>query len=270
MPSWTVRVIAYLFAAVALIGLLIRTETVTFQPVFIAFLDQLKGVVDLGIPLDLLQRILIDPVMNAIRDFGWHLPELNAHWQQLFVLAWLQAVAMARNNWSSMTMGWSGSLKCIFSTDPGVGRLGEMSLGWRLVIAFVATLPACVIAGLMPLGFSAVFISLGGVVFALPALFALGERRWRRAGILLAFFAVWCAIHLTTATADKFAVALMACLIAVGAGSGLLLSLTAAGTWQQRLSLPRTLTYADILAAFGIAFAAVVFLSDPPWVRLWF
>jgi hypothetical protein len=270
MTSWTVRVVAYVVAAVALIGLLIRTETVTFQPVFIAFLDQLKGVVDLGIPLEMLQRILIDPVMNTIRAFGWHLPELKAHWQQLFVLAWLQAVAMARNNWSSMTMSWSGSLKGIFSTDPNVGRLGEMGLGWRLFVAFAATLPACVIAGLMPLGVSAVFVSLGGVAFALPALFALGERRWRHAAILLACFAAWCAVQLTTANEDKLAVVLMASLIAAATGVGLLLSLVSSGTWQQRLSHPRTLTFADVLAAYGIAFAAVVFLSDPPWVRLWF
>jgi hypothetical protein len=35
------------------------------------------------------------------------------------------------------------------------------------------------------------------------------------------------------------------------------------GTWRERLSNGLTLTGADIIAAMGIAFAAVVFLSVP-------
>jgi hypothetical protein len=248
MFSWVVRGVAYVLAAAALIGLLRQTNTVAFEPFFTAFLDQLKGLIDLGIPLDIVQRLMINPVLDFIRSLDWNLPPLQEHWRQFFVLVWLMSASVARND------------------SLAFASISKLGVGWRLLFALVATLPFCIAAGLLPLGVSAYFMAFA----SFPAFFALAAGiggNWRQSatGVILAAGPVAASLFvLDPAKANPAALGALAIWLALSATAFLVHGLMfTGGTWRERLSNGLTLTGADIIAAMGIAFAAVVFLSVP-------
>lgn len=261
--NWPLRLIAYVLAAAAMIGLLRQTDTVVFQPGFIAFLDQLKGIIDLGYPLDILQRIAIEPSLIVIRDVfrsvGWQLPELQDHWRQIFVLIWLSVGTQARHY--------------SISTE----SVGEFGLAARLTVAALGSLPFSVAAGLFPFGFGSVLIASMGFMgfFGLYSII-IGNWRdsaiWAKGIVSLGFLGISFGALESLAPAESGSIALFLLLCATVAFSAysMLEGLRSEGNWKERLTDADTLFGADVLAATGLAFSAVVFLSDPPWVRLWF
>jgi hypothetical protein len=163
MFSWAIRIVAYVLAAAALIRLIMTTETFKFDPIFVASLNNLRDILELGLLFDKilvpLVHLGLDQIREVLRGYDLQLPELQPHWQQLFVLMWLHVAATARG-----LILW-------------IEGIGELSAPSRLGIAFAVTLPFCVGAGLLPMGSGAVLVAFGSWT-ALFAASGVINRRW--------------------------------------------------------------------------------------------
>lgn len=126
------------------VATLLRLATIGFnieyKEFFQEFLDQVRNIVELGFLVDPIDK-LVHGFLEWVRSFGWHIPDLQPHWQQVFTLSWLLMAAIARN--------WSGALEA------------------RMVLAFACALASGVAAGTAPPDSVAIFFypAAGFVLF---------------------------------------------------------------------------------------------------------
>lgn len=148
---WTaLRIAGWFIGIYALLKLATLAGGVTYAAVFQAWLDSLRDILDLGFILRPLAAWAIQPMLEFLRGLGFAIPPLQDHWQQVFVLTWLLAAAVARNLSFSETSNtpW----QYLRTRNLSLGVSTPVALG----LAFVCTLPFCVAAGTVPVGSPAV------------------------------------------------------------------------------------------------------------------
>jgi hypothetical protein len=243
MFSWPLRIAGWIVGIYALLKLATAAGDVTYTMVFQAWMDSLRNVVDLGFLLTPLKVAIILPVMEMIRSFGWQIPTLQDHWQQVFVLTWLLSAALARND-----------------------SLG-ISTPVAIVAAFIATLAFCVAAGTTPVGSNAVITWPVAGTIAYLTIVALLNRSWLLALLGLALAAFLAALGYFFGTTGEGALSLVTLAVVVGL-SGLwfvVIGLLATkGRIRQRLQHPLAKTGLDITAVMLFAFSLATVFADPP------
>jgi hypothetical protein len=261
----------------------------------------------MDIPLDEVERWLIEPVLGVIRFFDIPIPPLQDHWQQVFVLTWLVSAAFAR----------------------AASRALPTSL--TLCLAFVTTLPFCIVSGTVsvvnefvdiwhfwPVVGFLIYISILyyltrdshaaflGLMLAAAAVFvALSAGSWVGtasaivpAFVIVAIFLIVVARRLITAMEEEDWATVLICLMCLlviflmyaiaqkVVGAGTLASLAffvfvwgvmflmigvlfgGSKTLWLRLSEPITTIGLDITAAMGLALGIAVLAADPPILAL--
>ncbi len=138
--------IVRLFGIVAGVASLVRLATqwglVQYNQIFQEWMDRLRDLVELGIPLDLLEVWLVVPLMEVLRTSGIHLPELQPQWRPVFVLSWL--LLFFRGRHSLEVSPWI----------PGLTHMGMRNVFFfaRTANAFVSSLIAGLLAGVLQPG----------------------------------------------------------------------------------------------------------------------
>jgi|GEM_PF-6170870 len=95
---WTIlRIFGIIVGTASLLRLASLAGVVEYKDVFVAFIDRLSDIIELGYLLDVIEKFIVHPVFEWIRSFGWHLPELQPHWRSVFTLTWLMLAAIGRH-----------------------------------------------------------------------------------------------------------------------------------------------------------------------------
>jgi hypothetical protein len=98
MNGWLlVRIAGIVVGIATLLRLATHEGLVTYSVLFQAWMDQLSGLVELGVPLDTLE-VLLRNALEWVSLRGWKLPELSDAWRPVFVLCTLYFGAHTRNN----------------------------------------------------------------------------------------------------------------------------------------------------------------------------
>jgi hypothetical protein len=243
MLSWPVRIAGWIVGIYAMLKLAASTGAITYTQVFQAWMDQLRDILELGFILKPLTQAVILPALDFIRSLDIHIPDLQDHWQQVFVLTWLLATAQVRNNSNNV--------------------LRTLLL---LLLVFLATLPFCVAAGTMPVGSLAVAVWPIAGIAAYAAIDTVVD--WKAPDILAAAIAVgFVALGYFVGTNSEGPWALLALAGIVGVlGLGFLAGgmLAAEGTFWQRLKDQTAAIGVDITAAMLGAFGLATTFADPP------
>ena len=238
MNAWPLRIAGWFVGIYALLSLAKSAGTLNYNKVFLASMDQLRGIADLGFLLKPLEQTVILPALDFVRSPDIAIPPLQDHWQQFFVLTWLLASATARNYTHSV------------------------STPVALLAAFIVTLPFGVAAGTLPLRSDTIVLLPFAALVAFLALAAVFRRNWLLALVLAVFAAFNIALVYFIPTTEGSAgglLVLAACVGAVGL-SYLAIGLVAGkATLVERIQRPIAATGLDIIAtmlgAFGLATA---------------
>lgn len=242
MFSWPLRIAGWSLAALSLLKLWLAAGYIQYQKLFLDWFLWLEEIVT-DIPLDEVERWLILPALDYIRSFDIPIPELQDHWQQLFVLTWLLSASWARN----LSFG--------VSTPVALG------------LAFFCTLPFCIAAGTMSLGSGAVLYWPIAGFSAFIAILALLPGHWR-VGLLFAAIAAAIASYgffFATSSEDTRQLFKLAVSIGFAGLMSLVLGLLSTeGTLSQRLQHSIGAVGLDITAAMLWAFGLATVFADPP------
>jgi hypothetical protein len=160
MNGWLLLRIAGIVVGIAtLLRVATNEGIVTYDPLFLSWMDWLSDVVELGIPLDKLQ-ILLQLGIEWVRSFGISVPDLQDEWRPAFVFSTLMFGAMARN---SRSRGW------LFAAPVGAlviavwcgqtGSLAPVAVAAAFTAAFAAAFAVT----------KAVAVAVGEVAFAVAA-----------------------------------------------------------------------------------------------------
>lgn len=103
MNGWLlVRIAGIVVGIATLLRVATNEGLVTYDPLFLAWMDELRDVVELGIPLDKLEILLVKGI-ELVRTWGISVPDLQDEWRPAFVFSMLLLGAVARN---SQYRGW--------------------------------------------------------------------------------------------------------------------------------------------------------------------
>lgn len=241
-----VRIAGWLVGIYALLKLARATGTVTYTQVFQAWMDSLRGIVDLGFLLTPLKIAAILPALDLIRSFDIPIPPLQEHWQQLFVLTWLVSAAFARNL--------------------SFGVLTPVAIG----IAFICTLPFCVAAGTMPIGTVAIVAWPSAAIFAFIAIASASRANKSDGpkfafaaaiGLVVSFAALGYFLGTTGERPDQLVI--LAYMVG-GMGFSILLLGLYNGSPGQRFQHPLSTAGLDVIAVLLGAFGLATVFADPP------
>jgi hypothetical protein len=97
------RITGWVIGAYSLASLIALTGNVSFSSEAQLWMARLAGILDLGFLLKPLEWAIILPALELLRSFGFHVSTLQAHWQPLFVLMWLQSLAFQRGASSNIS-----------------------------------------------------------------------------------------------------------------------------------------------------------------------
>lgn len=237
------RVAGWLVGIYALLKLAVATGAVTYTQMFQAWMHSLRDIADLGFLLTPLKMAVILPALDFIRSFNIPIPPLQDHWQQVFLLVWLFAAAVARN------------------------KFWDVPTPAALLAAFCCTLPFCVAAGTMPLSSYAVFTwpAAGFVTFQCFGYLLGGQREFALYGFPVVLFFVAFAFLPGTDREGMGQLVVLAAFVC-GVGALLLVSglIASNGTFWQRLEHKFTATGLDITAVMLGAFGLATACADPP------
>lgn len=126
---WVLIRIAGIVVGIATLLRLATTEgLVTYDPLFQAWMDRLRDIIELSFLTDLIEPMLLRTV-EWFRSLGLALPELNDAWRPVFILCTLYCGAFARNfpNWhrailvpAAIVFSFVGALVAGLSEDLGI------------------------------------------------------------------------------------------------------------------------------------------------------
>lgn len=91
-----IRVAGIIVGIATLLRLATAQGLVTYDPLFQAWMDRLRDIIELSFVTDLIEPLLIRTV-DWLRGFGVQLPELNESWKPVFIFGALYCGAFARN-----------------------------------------------------------------------------------------------------------------------------------------------------------------------------
>lgn len=97
--SWWVvlRIAGIVIGIAALLRLATDTGVVEYNVLFQAWMDGLRGILELGYLIDLLEFSIVQPFLAWLRNLGLDVPPLQSHWQSIWVLVWLVLGATSRH-----------------------------------------------------------------------------------------------------------------------------------------------------------------------------
>lgn len=96
MLGTIIRISGIVIGIAAMLRLATNSGIVEYHALFQAWMDRLRDVVELGFIIDLIEFWIILPVISSLRSIGVDVPELQPHWQSVWVLLWLVFAATSR------------------------------------------------------------------------------------------------------------------------------------------------------------------------------
>lgn len=253
MFSWPIRIVGWCLAALSLLKLWLAAGLIQYQKVFADWLLWLEELV-VDIPLDELERWVAQPALEWVRSFGVHIPPLQDHWEQVFVLMWLLITAVVRNV---------------------VGD--ELRAGAALTLSGVYSLFAAVLIGTVPPDSPIVLL---GPLAAIAALGSVGWLSFGRSGsrwfqALRSRFLRFAAVSMIAAILIMLAatplLALVAALLLIAIIALFLTRDTPSARMEgirKREAAAPTMIGVDIIAAMGLAAGVATLAADPPILTL--
>jgi hypothetical protein len=150
MSGWTIfRIFGIVVGTAALLRLSTVGLGIEYNTLFQQFLEQLKGIIDLGILIDPIEKFVVHPFLDWLRSLGLTIPPLQEHWRSAFVLLWLMHGSWARNisyGFGLFTFIWGGLCALVAGAATGTVPLNS----WAMFIWPLAGLGATV-AGIFAL-----------------------------------------------------------------------------------------------------------------------
>lgn len=251
---FAVRVIGIAVGVASLLRLATLTGVVEFQPWFQSWMDWLREFVELGFLVDVVEKLIVQPALEGIRSTGLQLPNLQPHWQPIFVLSWLLAGAAIKSE-----------------PAPASG-----STAFAFFVGFVCALLGAIGAGLSPPGSLAVLVwwLFGmGLLGGIDNVIAGKAKFWNTAGELATIaigaimFASISANLTTSPDAEVWKplwIVVVAAFVAFIGFTGLWGGLTSPGSIRQRLRSPDVDAGLTILGTMGGALGVALVMADPP------
>jgi len=300
MSGWLlVRIAAIVVGTFSLLRLATSAEVVSFTAAFQSWMDRLRDFVELGFLLDAIDALIVQPMLEVLRQYGLQIPQLQDHWKQVFVLAWLSVSSVSRVRQEGDPPKWAQfaiSSVCIlpFCVATGTASAGSISIvlwplaGFLMFVCIYALLGreyeaakvvAVLSAGSAVLGYFADdTISAGGnkisyatIASALIAgyLLLLGFVRLSYGEFAVGLICLAVGILLgASGYYQGNATAVLLVLVGLVAVWAMLSIQTGMefgeGSWQQRLNSPDASPGLDILAALFGAFGIAALVADPP------
>lgn len=180
------RIVGIIIGVATMLRLATNEGLVSYDPIFQAWMDRLRDIVELGFLTDIIELGLLSAI-DWVRSFGINVPELQDEWRPVFVLAALPFGVLARHA-TVPTVGWLLIAAVTLAGTLVAGLTG--SAGWGLVAAIVTSVvvPSVVarLAGydndnsiVAPTGLATLAVGLFGVapvvaIAGLVALYAVG------------------------------------------------------------------------------------------------
>lgn len=146
--SSVVRFGGALLGALAIVLLLSKSAAFGFR----GNLGAMQLVFDeivLGLPLNALSIVLVEPVLSVIRTLGWDLPVLDGLWRPAFVILALMFLSMShplRPRWTFCAAGLSGALMAAVCAGLSPGLSARAGLGLSLDVFVIAGLLLLLVA----------------------------------------------------------------------------------------------------------------------------
>jgi hypothetical protein len=248
MNGWLLVRIAGICVGIAtLLRVATNEGIVTYDPLFLAWMDRLRDIVELGFLTDLIGPFLHWGI-DWVRSFGIGVPGLQDHWRPMFVLIWLLSASVARNQ------------------KIGLSTLGALSL------AILFALTVSVTTGMLASDNVAI---VTWPVFAFAAVvcvyFLISAVRNNDLGRLIVtlFWLFWLLLHaaIPGGLAGQVAIPAIAILVFVGAFVSLAMGLLGGkGSFLERLQHPLVRTGLDVTSTMlGALFIASLAAKPPIW-----
>jgi hypothetical protein len=238
MNGWLlVRIAGIVVGIATLLRVATNEGIVTYDPLFLAWMDRLSDIVELGLLTDVI-KIGLDHGIVWVRSLGYSVPDLQDEWRPAFVFSMLMFGAVGRHSRS----------KLLFAAAP-VGAL---------VIAVWSGL----IGALAPVAFAAVFAAV-----AFGVAFAAASAATPAAGVY-GFAAVAFAVAVAAAFGGGRGGSAAAAAVAV-AGTAVVYVFAGivenwGGGWRSVLANAKFNTGIDILFTMSLAFVIAVAAANPP------
>lgn len=180
MSGWTIlRICGIILGTAALLRLATVGLGIEYKLYFQQFLEQLKGIIDLGFLVDPIEKFIVHPSLDWLRSLGLTIPPLQEHWRSAFVLLWLLHGSIARNSrgdglvYFLFAIIWGGLTALAAGAMTGTVQLNSVAMiAWPLA-GFVACMAGHFVWGVLhrdrpwlPLLFAAgaVAVAIGGHV----------------------------------------------------------------------------------------------------------
>lgn len=177
MNGWLlVRIAGIVVGIATLLRVATNEGIVTYDPLFLAWMDWLSDIVELGFLMDVIQ-LGLNRVIDWVRSSGWNVPTLYESWRPVFILSTLYFGAYERNNpgWRSWLLIPAGAAVAltggvIAGLSPGPGMVAGFLVAYSLFYAFRSALyanPFWVILNLsiaIPLAVATLVIGMSWVV----------------------------------------------------------------------------------------------------------
>jgi hypothetical protein len=235
-----VRIAGIVVGIATLLRVATNEGVVTYDPLFLAWMDRLRDIVELGFLTDLIGPFLHWGI-DLVRSWGISVPDLRDEWRPAFVFSMLLFGAIGRHSQG----------------------------GWLLTVAPVGALAVAVWAGLwgslVPVAFVAVAFTLVAVAVAAAA--RGGAENTVVEGALAAVAAAF-TVAVAAAAAAAFTVAAAAVAAAVAAAAGVFLFTgfveSMGSGWRAVFANANFNIGIDILFTMALAFVIAVAAANPP------
>lgn len=251
MSGWLLLRLAGIVVGIAtLLRLATQEGLVTYDPLFQAWMDELRSLLEIGVILDFVIQPVVHWLLDAARSIGFQVPTLHELWRPTFVLSWLMLGTISRHRPSLL----------------------------MLIAATILSVVFAVLCGLLGTMMPAVFLFAFAPIFSVPS---GGEDNAFQDPVVIAlplapFVAFLClgltglALRSVVPNADaslKFAIAAT---VPIAAGATLLLLFAAALSWRRGwravISHVSFNVGIDILGVMlGALFIASLAASPPIW-----
>jgi hypothetical protein len=162
MNGWLlVRITGIVVGIATLLRVATNEGIVTYDPLFLAWMDRLRDLVELGFLTDFIGPFLHWGI-EQVRGFGISVPDLQDEWRPAFVLSTLMFAAMARHSRSGLLVVAAPVGALVIAAWSGlVGDLFPMVLAVIVATAFASSAVAfATIAAAFALAGSAVAAQL--------------------------------------------------------------------------------------------------------------
>jgi hypothetical protein len=161
MNGWLlVRIAGIIVGIATLLRLATNEGLVTYDPLFLAWMDWLSDILELGLLTDVV-HLLLKLAIDWAREFGWQLPHLQEVWRSVFVLSMLLLGAKMRHG-----QVWGRTLSApvlgLFSAAYA-GLTGDLASGVALGLSFTVAGAFIVSTALALAGSLAVVFGTGSI-----------------------------------------------------------------------------------------------------------